>query len=249
MDFGGRHIVVTGASTGIGRATAGLLAARGARVTLISRSAEKLRAAAGKIGENARFAATDVADANGLRSALDEAEAAFGPIEGLFANAGFGGRFAPILDYREEDFAALVAVNMTSVFRAIKQVLPAMYERGRGAILVTGSLASERGMANNVGYVASKHGMLGLARAVALEAAPHGVRVNCLIPGFIDTPLMADLPPGAAEQLGGWVPQGRMGTAEDVAEVAAFLLSDEARHVTGQSWAVDGGILGTLKLG
>lgn len=248
MDFEGRHIVVTGASTGIGRATADLLARRNAKVTLIARSEDKLQEAVSEIGENARYAAADVSETPRLLASLDEAQASFGPIDGLYCNAGFGGTFAPIVDYTERDFAALVAVNMTSVFLAIKHVLPGMYERGRGAILVTGSLASARGMSNNVGYVASKHGILGLARAVALEAAPHGVRVNCLIPGFIETPLITNLGPGVGEMLGTKVPMGRVGTAEETAEVAAFLLSPAASHVTGQSWAVDGGVLGTLSV-
>jgi NAD(P)-dependent dehydrogenase (short-subunit alcohol dehydrogenase family) len=143
----------------------------------------------------------------------------------------------------------VLAVNLTGAFRAIKRVLPGMVARGRGAILVTGSLASERGMANNVAYVASKHGVLGLARAVALEAAPHGVRVNCIVPGFIETPLLAGLDPDHSAILSSAVPQGRIGSADELAEVAVFLLSDAASHVTGQSWAVDGGVLGTLKLG
>jgi len=247
--FDGRHVVVTGASTGIGRATAGLLAARGAQVTLIARSEDRLRDAAEAIGDNARHAVADVGDRDQLLAALDSAEAGFGPIEALFANAGTPGRFAPVADYDDALFDAVMAVNVTGVFRAIKRVLPAMVARRRGAILVTGSLASERGMASNVAYVASKHGVLGLARAVALEAAPHGVRVNCIVPGFIETPLLAGLDPDHAAMLTGAVPQGRIGSAEELAEVAVFLLSDAASHVTGQSWAVDGGVLGTLKLG
>ena len=246
--FGGRHIVVTGGSTGIGRATAEVLVRDGARVTLIARSEDKLREAVAALGANARFEVADVGDKAQLLAALDAAEAAFGAIEGLFANAGTGGSFAPVLDYTEENYHAVLAVNLHAVLHAIQHVLAGMYKRKRGAILVTGSLASERGMANNVGYVVSKHGVLGLARAVALEAAPHGVRVNCLIPGFIETPMLEGIGPEVAKLLAARVPQGRIGAAAEVAEVAAFLLSDAASHVTGQSWSVDGGVLGTLSV-
>ncbi|MGZ8362091.1 MAG: SDR family NAD(P)-dependent oxidoreductase [Allosphingosinicella sp.] len=246
--FEGRHLVVTGASTGIGRATVDILVRDGARVTMIARSGDKLRAAVDELGDRARFEVADVADRDQLVAAFDAAEAALGPIDGLFANAGTGGTFAPAVDYREADYHALLAVNLHGVFHAVQRVLPGMYERKRGAILVTGSLASERGMANNVAYVVSKHGVLGLARAVALEAAPHGVRVNCLVPGFIETPLLDGIGPGVARMLAGRVPQGRIGTAHEVGEVAAFLLSDAASHVTGQSWSVDGGVLGTLSV-
>lgn len=248
MSFAGQHIVVTGASTGIGRATAGLLAKRGAKVSLFARRADVLAAAVAEIGANAAFAVADISDKAQLLAALASAEAQRGPIDGLFANAGTGGAFAPIADYDDAVFDAVMATNVKSALWAIQRVLPGMSARRRGAILLTGSLSSERGMANNVGYVASKHAVLGLARAVALEAAPHNVRCNCIIPGFIDTPMLAQLPPGAKEALGRDIPQGRVGTSEEMAEVAVFLLSDAASHVTGQSWAVDGGVLGTLKV-
>lgn len=246
MDFVGRHVVITGASSGIGAATAEHIAARGGRVTLLARRADRLEALAARIGDAAHWHAVDVADGSALCAALDAAMEEGGAVDGLFLNAGTGGTFAPVEVYAEADFARVLAVNLTAPFRAIAHVLPAMKARGRGAILVTGSLASERGMANNVAYVASKHAVLGLARAVALEAAPFGVRCNCVIPGFIETEMFAALPEEALRSLAGKVPQGRTGAAEELAAVAAFLLSDAASHVTGQGIAVDGGVLGTL---
>ena len=253
-EFSGRHVLVTGASTGIGLATARLLARRGARVFLLARSADKLAAAADAItraGGAAAYGAADVADRDALLAMIATAEGTCGPIEGLFANAGTGGRFAPLGAYDDDTFEAVIRTNLTSVFWAIKRVLPGMIGRKRGSIVVTGSLASERGMPNNAAYVASKHGVLGLARAAAIEAAPHNVRVNCVLPGLIETPMLMQLGPQAPVQkirdlLGKGVPMGRIGTAEELAELACFLLSDAASHITAQAIAVDGGILGTL---
>jgi len=254
-EFKGRHILVTGASTGIGRATARMLARRGARVSLVARSEATLREAVAEIrseGGAAAYGVADVGDKSALLSVFDTAEGAFGPIEGLFANAGMGGTFAPFSDYEDEMFETVIRTNMTSVFWAMKRVLPGMVTRKRGSIVITGSLASERGMANNPGYVASKHAVLGLSRAAALEVAPSNVRVNCILPGLIETPLLHNIGgddiPAAMAFMGRNVPQGRVGTADETAEVATFLLSDAASHVTGQGWAVDGGILGTLSV-
>ncbi|KAJ8138373.1 hypothetical protein OY671_008414, partial [Metschnikowia pulcherrima] len=122
-----------------------------------------------------------------------------------------------------------------------------MKQSGAGAISVTGSSASERGLPMNVGYVASKHAVSGSSRAVASEAAAFGVRCNCIIPGSIDTPMSEGLPPEAASQMAQAVPQGRAGAAAESAEVAAFSSSDAASHVTAPAWAVDGGMSGTMR--
>jgi NAD(P)-dependent dehydrogenase (short-subunit alcohol dehydrogenase family) len=249
-DFSGKHIIVTGASTGIGRATAIMLGKRGASVSLIARSKENLATAVAEIGGNAKAFSADVADRASLASAFDAAIAAHGPPHGLFANAGFGGEFAPFPHFSDANWDSLIATNLTSVFLSIRHVIGGMIERKAGSIVVTGSLASERGMPMNAGYVASKHAVLGLARAAAVEAAPHAVRVNCLIPGFIETPLLDSIPGGATEAalkaMGASVPQGRVGQPEECAELVCFLLSDAASHITAQSIAVDGGMLGTL---
>lgn len=248
MDFNGKHVVITGASTGIGHATAARIARLGGRVTLIARRAALLESACRELGAGARFAAADVADKAQLLAALDSAVDQNGAIDGLFLNAASSGTFAPICDYPEDSFEDVLTVNLRSPWWAIRHVLPAMLARGRGAILVTGSLGSERGIAGNAGYVIAKHGLRGLAMAVAAEVAGSGVRCNVVVPGFIETPMLANVPAEGQAAMATRTPQGRIGQPEELASVAAFLLSDEASHVTAQGWAVDGGLLGTLAL-
>jgi NAD(P)-dependent dehydrogenase (short-subunit alcohol dehydrogenase family) len=248
MDFTDRHIVVTGASTGIGLATARRIVAGGGKVTLIARRADVLQQVCAEIGDRAKWAVADVASKDQLEGALDQAVYQNGSIDGLFANAGLTGGFTPAVHFDSDVFEQTIRVNLTSVFWAIQKVLPAMIEAGKGTILVTGSMGSKRGMAMNPAYVASKHGVLGLVRAIAVEMAPHGVRANCIIPGFIKTEALERIPPEQAGKIANRIPQRRMGSAEELAEVAAFLLSDAASHVTGQDWAVDGGVLESIEV-
>jgi len=248
VNFLDRHVVITGASSGIGRATAAKIVSLGGRVTLLARRAELLETAQRALGDAASYLAVDVADKVRLLEALDTAAERGGPIDALFLNAAFAGDFVPIWEYADDTFEEVLRVNVLSPFWAVKHVLPAMMARGKGSILITGSLASERGMAGNGGYVVSKHAALGLARTVAMEAAASGVRCNCILPGFIETAMLTGVPQEKRAAMAGSTPLQRIGDPAEVAEVAAFLLSDAASHVTAQSLAVDGGLLGTLML-
>lgn len=248
MRFTGKHVVITGASTGIGRATASRIVAEGGRVSLIARRAELLAQACEELGEAAKWAAADVGDRAQLIAALDSAMAQNGAIDGLFLNAADGADFVPLLDYSDETFERALTVNLRSPWWAARHVLPAMVARGAGAILITGSLASERGMAGNAGYVISKHGLGGLAMCVAAEVAGTGVRCNLVMPGFIETPMLSAVPEEGRAGMAARTPQGRIGQPEELAATAAFLLSDDASHVTAQRLAVDGGLLGVLTI-
>jgi NAD(P)-dependent dehydrogenase (short-subunit alcohol dehydrogenase family) len=247
MDFAGQHVVITGASSGIGRATAKRIAAHRGKVTLIARSARALAEAVDEIGVGASFIPADVGHKPEILAALDLAVERNGPLDGLFLNAGAAGMFGATADYTDAAFEEVMRVNVTSPFWSVRHVLPAMMGRGKGSILVSGSLASERGTAGNPGYLVSKHAVLGLMRAVAMEAAPSGVRSNCIEFGFIDTPMLQSVPEAAKAKMAGKTPQRRVGRPEEAAAVAAFLLSDDSSHVTAQAWAVDGGLLGTLE--
>ncbi len=248
MDFTGQHVVITGGSTGIGRATAEKIVSLGGKVSLLARRKEVLEATAREIGPAALALPCDVGNKAALLAALDQAAERNGPVDGLFLNAAAPGIYAHTSDYSDEAFEEALRVNVWSPFWALRHMLPAMMRRGRGAILLTGTLGAVRGMAGNMGYCVSKHATLGLARTVAMEAAPSGVRCNCLHPGFIDTAMMNGAPPDAVSAMVATTPQGRIGTPQEAGAVAAFLLSDDASHVTGQELAVDGGILGTLAI-
>jgi NAD(P)-dependent dehydrogenase (short-subunit alcohol dehydrogenase family) len=248
MNFTDRHVLITGASSGIGLATAAKVVSLGGRVTMIARRADELKRAQKALGPAAGYAAVDVEDKTRLLAAMDDAIERVGPIDGVFLNAAYGGDFLPVWEYGDGAFEKLMRVNVLSPFWTVRHLLPAMMARGKGSIVITGSLGSETGMAGNCGYVVSKHAVLGLVRAVAMEVAASGVRCNCILPGFIDTAMLAAVPEEKKAAMAGRTPLKHIGKPEEVAEVAAFLLSDAASHVTAQSWAVDGGLLGTLLL-
>lgn len=247
--FEGRTAVVTGGAAGFGRAVGTRLAAEGARVVLVDRDADALKATAAEVAGSLPVVAdvSQEADVDGyVRRAVDE----FGRIDLFFNNAGIEGRMAPMTELAVEDFDRVMAVNARGVFLGLRAVLRVMKGQSSGAIVNTASMAAIRGAATFSPYVAAKHAVAGLTRCAALEGAPFGIRVNAVAPGHIDTRMARALtaqidpgdPDGVFDQTAASVPLGRYGTAEEVAAFAVWLLSDDASYVSGAVHLIDGAL-------
>ena len=249
----GRAAVVTGASSGIGAATALTLARRGASVVLVGRDQARLDETSAQVqavGAAVEVVAADVRDSGAVGAVMARAVDTFGRLDVVSANAGGMSVIAPLIEYPDDAFDDEVAVNLRSVFLTIKHALPIMVRQGSGSIVVTGSLCSERGFPGGAGYCAAKHGVVGLVRTAAAEYAQAGVRTNAVLPGVVDTPGLRGLVTEAAgdvqtglDMLARVAPAGRVASAEEVADVVAFLSSDAASFVNGAAWTVDGGAL------
>jgi NAD(P)-dependent dehydrogenase (short-subunit alcohol dehydrogenase family) len=246
----GRVVLVTGAASGIGRATAEALAGMGARVVASDIDAGAGAAAASALrdgGAEARFVAADVADEESTASLVAAAVDAYGRLDGAANCAGVGGGHAETHDYPVDVWDRIVAVNLRGTWLAMRAEIPAILAHGDGgAIVNVASTLGLRGSPNASPYSASKHGVIGLTRTAAIEYAQRGIRVNAVCPGAIDTPMMDETFarfPGFREALTGFVPMGRMGAASEVAAAIAWLLSDASSFVTGEALTVEGGLL------
>jgi NAD(P)-dependent dehydrogenase (short-subunit alcohol dehydrogenase family) len=250
--FSNKSIVVTGAAKGIGRATAIAFAQEGANLVIVDIDEAALQATSkdiSELGGHVEAITADCGDASDVRGYLDAAMTNFGRIDAFFCNAGVRGRIASITTCEESDFDDILRINLRSVFLGLRLALPIMVEQGSGAVVVTASTAALAGLASMPGYVATKHGALGLVRAAALDVAPNGVRVNALLPGATKTPLLMGLyslsspadPGAAADRYASTVPTGRLIEPEEIAAMTLFLCSEEARSVTGAYFLVDGG--------
>lgn len=243
----GHVALVTGASSGIGRATALAFAEQGASVVVADVNDERGEATVSQIrdaGGQATYVHADVSDAGQVDAMVGSAVSTYGKLDHAFNNAGIEGEPAPLTDCPRDNWDRTLAINLTGVFLCLQAEIPAMRASGGGSIVNCASIAGLNGFPGLAAYVASKHGVNGLTKAAALELAPEGIRVNSVCPGAIDTEMVARVKeeqPELIEQTVAAHPLGRLGLPEEIASTVLWLCSDAAGFVTGQAIAVDGG--------
>ncbi len=240
-EFQGLSVVVTGAASGIGEACARTFAAAGAKVLVADRHGAAAQAVAESIGGHARHFAVDVSDPQACQAMVDAAVSAFGSLDIAVNNAGIGGEQNPVGAYSVDGWRAVQSVNLDGVFYCLRAEIPAMTATGGGAIVNMSSILGTVGFAGAGAYTAAKHGVVGLTQVAALDHAPDGVRVNAVGPGFIDTPMLSALDDQMRSAVAALHPRGRLGTAQEVADLVAFLCSPRASNITGGYYTVDGG--------
>jgi NAD(P)-dependent dehydrogenase (short-subunit alcohol dehydrogenase family) len=248
--LGGKVAVITGAASGMGRATATRFAGEGASVVIADLNVESGEAAVRECRENgghAVFQKTDVTSEAEIEAAIDRANREFGRLDVMFNNAGVAGALGPIETTSAENWDRTISVLLRSVFFGIKHSIPAMRKVGGGSIISTASVAGLRGGAGPVVYSVAKAGVIHLTKCAALDLGPDRIRVNCICPGGINTPLIQKLIPGgepvAQQILSILQPIPRAGSGDDIAGMALYLASDDSQWVTGTAMIVDGGLM------
>ncbi|GIF62521.1 oxidoreductase [Asanoa ishikariensis] len=249
MRFADKVILVTGATSGMGRAVVERVAAEGARVVLAARGKDAGEAFAAELraaGRDVLFVPTDVTVGAEVERLVQRALDTYGRLDGAFNNVGAATALGPITEIDHQAWGAELALNLDSVFFGLKYQIPALQASGGGAIVNNASTTGVTGVAGLAAYGAAKHGVVGLTRSAALDVATSGVRINALVTGGVDTPLlrrnMGANPQEALHLANAMHPVGRIGQPAELAAFAAFLLSDEAPFITGAALAIDGGL-------
>ena len=247
LNFGGKVALVTGAASGMGLATAKAFAEAAAAVVLADFKEESVKAEAQKLvaaGHKAIALRCDVSDDAQVAAMVDRTVAEFGRLDAAFNNAGVMARIAPTADSTREDWERVIGVNLRGVWNSMKHELRQMERQGSGAIVNNASVGALTGNPGIGSYIASKHGVVGLTRTAALEYIKHGIRVNAVNPGLIDTQIARDVVSGdeqAYAEIAKHVPIGRAGRPEEIASVVLWLCSPGANYVVGHALTVDGG--------
>ena len=243
MRFAGKVAVITGGASGIGLATARRLHGEGAAVVIADLSDEAGAAAAAELGDRAVYQHADVADYDQVEALMGRAVQAFGGLDIVFNNAGIGS-FAAAPDLALEEWRRVIDIDLSGVFYGCKAAIPHLRARGGGAIVNTASISGMGGDFSFAAYNAAKGGVINLTRAVAIDHAREGIRVNAVCPGPVDTPIIAGLDQfqGVRQVWNEAVPMGRFAQPEEIAAVVAFLASDDASYLTGAIVPVDGGV-------